>query len=133
MNILEQISHETMMFMRGKYRLDEIGDGKDELKFKRGQKTILTIYIHSDRYTFLLIFGRKERDIFEARKQDFSQFILDHYEGSKTYHDGKWMFIDVETMEQLEEVKKANSHKEEAEQKTFLQRECIVLAMRAAL
>ena len=34
MTILEQVSHETMKFMRGKYRLDEIGDGKDELKFK---------------------------------------------------------------------------------------------------
>lgn len=119
MNILEQISHETMMFMRGKYRLDEIGDGKDELKFKQGQKTILTIYIHADRYTFLLVFGRKERDIFEARKQDFSQFILDHYEGSKTYHDGKWMFIDVETMEQLEEVKKLILIKKKPNRKPF--------------
>ena len=33
MNVLELVSHETMVFMRGKYRLDEIGDGKDELKF----------------------------------------------------------------------------------------------------
>lgn len=37
-NTLEQISHETMVFMRGKYRLDEIGDGKNELKFKQGKK-----------------------------------------------------------------------------------------------
>ena len=36
LTILEQISHETMVFMRGKYRLDEIGAGKDELKFKQG-------------------------------------------------------------------------------------------------
>ena len=43
MTLLEQISHETMVFMRGKYRFDEIGDGKDELKFKQGQKTIVTI------------------------------------------------------------------------------------------
>ncbi len=28
MNDLVQISHETMVFMRGKYHLDEIGDGK---------------------------------------------------------------------------------------------------------
>lgn len=38
MNILEQISHEAMVFMRGTYRLDEVGNGKDELKFKLGQK-----------------------------------------------------------------------------------------------
>ena len=40
MNTMEKISRETMIFMRGNYCLDEIGDGKDELKFKQGQKTI---------------------------------------------------------------------------------------------
>lgn len=50
MTILEQVSHETMVFMRGKYRLDEIGDGKDELKFKQGSRTIVTIYIREDRF-----------------------------------------------------------------------------------
>ena len=57
MNELEKISHETMVFMRGKYCLDEIGDGKNELKFKQGQKTILTVYIHDDKFTFLVIFS----------------------------------------------------------------------------
>lgn len=37
MTTLEQISHETMVFMRGNYRLDEIGDGKDVLKFMQGR------------------------------------------------------------------------------------------------
>lgn len=41
MNNLEKVSHETMVFMRGKYRLDEIGDGRDELKFKQGRKLSL--------------------------------------------------------------------------------------------
>ena len=69
MNNLEKVSHETMVFMRRKYRLDEIGNGKDELKFKQGQRTILTIYIHDDRYTFLIIFGKKERECFEIKKK----------------------------------------------------------------
>ena len=38
---IEKVSHETMVFMSGKYRLDEIGNGKDELKFKQGQRAIL--------------------------------------------------------------------------------------------
>ena len=47
-----------MIFMRGKYRLDEIGDGKDELKFKQGQKTILTIYIREDKFIFTVMLSR---------------------------------------------------------------------------
>ena len=106
MNSIEQISYETMKFMRGNYRLDEVGDGKDELKFKQRNKTILTIYIRNDRFTFLIIFGKRERECFEMQDSEFSQYICDYYEKSKTYHDGKWMFIDVTTLEQLEEVKK---------------------------
>jgi len=118
-NTLEQISHETMIFMRGKYRLDEIGDGKNELKFKQGQKTILTIYIHDDKYTFLIIFGKKERELFEMQQQEFSEYILDYYNNSKTYHDGKWMFIDVKTLQQLEEVKKLILIKKKPNRKPF--------------
>ena len=119
MDMLEKVSHETMVFMRGKYRLDEIGDGKDELKFKQGQKTILTIYIHEDRYIFLVIFGKKEREIFDARRGEFSQYILDYYDNSKTYHDGKWMFIDVRNTEQLEEVKRLVLIKKKPNRKPF--------------
>ena len=38
---LQKVSEETMRFMRGQYALDEVSDGKDELKFRRGGKTIL--------------------------------------------------------------------------------------------
>lgn len=119
MNNLEKVSHETMVFMRGRYRLDEIGDGKDELKFKQGQKTILTVYTHDDRFTFLIIFGKKEREIFDTQIGDFSDYIKDYYNNSKTYHDGKWMFIDVTTMEQLEEVKKLILIKKKPNRKPF--------------
>lgn len=119
MTILEQVSHETMKFMRGKYRLDEIGDGKDELKFKQGAKTILTIYIHDDRFTFLIIFGKKEREYFEMHASEFSQYIRNYYDNSKTYHDGKWMFIDVSTLEQLEEVKQMIMIKKKPNRKAF--------------
>ncbi len=119
MTILEQVSHETMVFMRGKYRLDEIGDGKDELKFKQGQKTILTVYTHDDKFTFLIIFGKKERECFEMQKNEFSTYIHDYYDNSKTYHDGKWMFIDVSTLEQLEEVKKLILIKKKPNRKPF--------------
>lgn len=119
MNELEKISHETMVFMRGKYCLDEIGDGKNELKFKQGQKTILSVYIHDDKYTFLVIFGKKERELFEATRNNFSPFILNYYDNSKTFHDGKWMFIDVSTLEQLEEIKKLIQIKKKPNRKPF--------------
>ena len=106
MTELELVSHETMAFMRGRYRLDELGNGRDELKFRQGRRTILTVYIHPDRYAFMLIFGRRERELFEAQRAEFPQYILDCYDGARTYPDGKWMLIDVTTRAQLEQVKR---------------------------
>lgn len=121
MNLPNQISHEIMVFMRKNYRLDEIGDGKDELKFKQGKKTVLTIYSHEDRYTFLIIFGKSEREKFEAARDTFSPFILTVYDSARTYHDGKWMFIDVTVPEQLEEIKRLILIKKRPNRKPFPQ------------
>lgn len=119
MNQLEKISHETMVFMRGRYCLDEIGNGKDELKFKQGKKTILTIYVREDRYSFLIIFGKKEREQFEREQEQFSEDVRRCYENSKTYHDGKWMLFDVTTLEQLEEIKRLVQIKKKPNRKPF--------------
>ena len=52
--MLEKVSHETMVFMRGKYRLDEIGDGKDELTFMRiGLLFLLSSGKRNERYLML--------------------------------------------------------------------------------
>lgn len=119
MNNLEKVSHDIMVFMRGKYRLDEIGDRKDELKFKQGGKTVLTVYTREDKFTFLIIFGKKEREVFEARRDEFSKSILNHYDNAKTYHDGKWIFIDVTEPAQLEEVKQLIQIKKNPNRKPF--------------
>ncbi|HAH97624.1 MAG TPA: hypothetical protein DHD79_04485 [Firmicutes bacterium] len=119
MTELEKVGRETVVFMRGKYCLDEAGDGDNELKFKQGKKTVLTIYIHEDKYTFLIIFGKVERGMFETVKDEFSQYIQSYYDSSKTYHDGKWMFIDVTTLEVLEEIKKLIMLKKKPNRKPF--------------
>ena len=102
---LQKVGEETMRFMRGNYVLDELGNGKDELKFRRGGKTVLTIYIREDHFIFLVIFGRAERERFEAQRDTFPRKLRDIYDGSKTFHDGKWMFIPVADMETLGAVK----------------------------
>lgn len=116
---LQKVSEATMRFMRGKYVADEVGNGRDELKFRRGGKTILTIYIRDDQYDFLVIFGKHERDKFEEQRNDFPKMIRDIYDNSTTYHDGKWMSIPVSDMETLESVKKLILIKKKPNRKPF--------------
>lgn len=116
---LEKISYETMRFMRGNYCLDEIGDGTNALKFKDEDKTVMTVYVHEDKFTYLIILGENERKSFEKRKADFSDAINGCYGRAMTLKEGKWLFIDVTTMEQWEEVKKLIQIKKEPNREPF--------------
>jgi hypothetical protein len=118
-SMLEQVSEETMRFMRGRYRLDEVGNGKDELKFRGGGKTVLTIYIRDDHFDFLVILGKAEREKFEQVRDSFPKAICAIYDTSKTYHDGKWMHIPVTDLDALEAVKRLVMFKKKPNRKPF--------------
>lgn len=45
MTELEKISFETVKFMRGKYCLDEVGDGNDELSYQKKMQFIQNVDI----------------------------------------------------------------------------------------
>ena len=119
---LGQVSEETMRFMRGKYALDEVA-GKyydiDCLKFRQGKRTILSINILADRYDFQLIFGKAEREQFEAQRDEFPSFIQQIYDSSQTLHDGKWMMFPVADLETLEPIKSLILLKKRPNRKPF--------------
>ena len=55
-----------MAFVRKRCRLNELGNSRAELRSWQGRRTILTIYIRPDRYTCMLIFSRREHELFGA-------------------------------------------------------------------
>ena len=119
---LQKVSEETMRFMRGKYKLDEI-PGKyydiDCLKFRQGKRTILSINIHEDHYDFQIILGKAEREIFEARFSEFPQAIQDLYNNSRALPDGLWMLVRVDNLATLEAVKQMIMIKKKPNRKPF--------------
>ncbi len=74
--------------------------GKYELKFRRGGKTLCALYPREGAFGFMVIYGKAEREEFEARKdareEDFPAEICLSYDRARTYHDGKWIMIDVD-------------------------------------
>ena len=65
--------------IRVNYIMDEFFDGKDELKFRRSGKTLVTIYLKDGMFTVLVIFGKEERNKFENDHKKFSKYINDYY------------------------------------------------------
>ena len=80
--------------IRDAYEMDELWDG-NELKFRRGGKTLVTLYIKEGFFTLLLIYGNAERAKFEEIIDTFPMVLQELYRNSRTFHDGKWMFLDT--------------------------------------
>ena len=65
-----------------------------EYKYRRGGKTLCSLYAKEKAVGFMVIFGRTERAKFESERETFSQKTREIYDGAKTYHDGKWMMFE---------------------------------------
>lgn len=72
------------------------GDWVYEYKYRRGGKTLCAFYAKQDIANILIIFGKAEREKFENRRENFSEQILSIYDETKTYHDGKWLWIPID-------------------------------------
>ena len=44
-------------------------------------------------HRFMVIFGKSERDKFEAHRRNYSDEVLSIYDASKTHHDGKRVIL----------------------------------------
>lgn len=60
-------------------------------------------------FTLLIIFGKQERAAFEERHQEFSPYICDYYNNSKTYHDDTY----VDSLIKMLNIKKKPNRKKE--------------------
>ena len=63
------------------------------LRFRRGGKTLVSLFPKESAIGLLVIYGKDERAKFEARQADFSSKVLAEYNNAKTYHDGKWIMF----------------------------------------
>ena len=89
----------------GKYEMERLWNtgGKSwtyEYKYRRGGKTLCSLYAKSNCFGFMIIFGKDERTKFEDIRDTLSKSVCKKYDEAKTYHDGKWvMFETTDTAE----------------------------------
>lgn len=82
-----------------KYEMDCIWNlgGKKwqyEYKYRRGGKTLCCLYVKEGCIGFMIIFGKEEREKFEANRETYSNTIQQTYDEAKTFHDGKWVMFE---------------------------------------
>lgn len=82
-----------------KYDMDRLWDkgGKAwtyEYKYRRGGKTLCALYARKDCIGFMVILGKDERLKFKEDMETYSKEVQRIYDGTQTYHDGKWMMFE---------------------------------------
>lgn len=122
MTELDRLSHEIMVFMRGKYRLDEVpGNWYDVpcLRFRQGKKTLVTFCLYPDHFGVQIVLGRAEREKFEAIRHEFPQELLELYDQEPTHSDGKWLLFPVKNQADWEAARKLILLKKKPNRKPF--------------
>lgn len=81
-----------------KYDMDRLWDkgGKAwtyEYKYRRGGKTLCTLYAKENCVGFMVILGKDERAKFEADRGNYTGEVQKIYDAAQTYHDGKWIMF----------------------------------------
>lgn len=68
---------------------------KYEYKYRRGGKTLCALYAKDNCFGFMVIFGKAEREKFEAEREGYSETVQMLYDDATTYHDGKWIMFEL--------------------------------------
>ena len=94
-----------------KYDMERIWNagGKNwdyEYKYRRGGKTLCSLYAKRGGMGLLVIFGKDERTKFEAIRDTLSDAVCRQYDAAKTYHDGKWVMFEPTDMADLDDYMK---------------------------
>ena len=93
------------------------GDWKIEYKYRRGGKTLCTLYAKEGSAVLLITLGKAEREKFETQRNEFCDSLRRLYDETPTYHDGKWLWIPIddrcskENVERLLRIKRRPNRK----------------------
>ncbi len=92
------------ILIEAKYEMEKLWNrgGKAwiyEYKYRRGGKTLCSLYVRENCIGFMVIFGKDEQAKFEKNRDSFSKSIQVLYDETKPYHDGKWMMFEPKNTE----------------------------------
>ena len=65
-----------------------------EYKYRRGGKTLCSLYAKSSCVGFMIILGKDERAKFEDIRATLSDAVCRQYDNAQTYQDGKWVMFE---------------------------------------
>lgn len=101
---------EICNYISDNYTMDRAWDsggkyGKYVLRFQKSKKTLCTLYIRDNQLGVWIIFGKDERDRFDNHRDNLCEDILNIYDRTEIYHDGKWLMLDLSNHYYIDDIK----------------------------
>jgi hypothetical protein len=75
------------------------------LRFRKS-RSFCTLVPERGRMNVVIVFGAAERDKAEALLASLGSRVREDYLGATTYHDGKWVLVDVDSDDVLTDVER---------------------------
>lgn len=96
-------------FVDSLYEVDRLwnkgfGNWVVEYKYRRGGKTLCTLYARAGEAVLLVTLGKAERDKFDAQREEFAPAIRQIYDDTASLHDGKWLWIPINDQLSMDDV-----------------------------
>ena len=73
------------------------------LRYKKS-KSFCTFIPEKDRFALLIVFGAIEREKVKEIRDSLSKYTQKEYDNAKTYHDGKWVLLTINSNEVIKDV-----------------------------
>lgn len=120
---LYQVWNALCLLIERKYEMERLWNSggkkwKYEYKYRRGGKTLCALYAKENAFGFMVILGKGEREKFDMQREQFSKEVQTLYDEATTYHDGKWMMLELKDtglfgdIERLLEIKRLPNKKQ---------------------
>lgn len=73
-----------------------------EYKFRKSGKTLCAFCFKENTLGFMIIFGKDEKEI----RNELSSDVIKTYDDAQTFHDGKWVMLNITDYSISEDIKK---------------------------
>ncbi len=76
------------------------------VRYRKGRRTIVSIFPEKKSISVLIVYGKKEIDTFINQESEFQSDTVEIFQNTKKLHDGKWLWIRMSDSRFLEDVKR---------------------------
>ena len=75
-------------------------------RYRKSGKTLVSFYPEKGGFTVQVILGKKEVEKFESIREELSSDIVNLFDETEQFHDGRWLYIGQPDMGTIADVEK---------------------------